>query len=164
MVNIKDIELNLPEEKEVQGIKVKQYLPMEDKMALIGNIVNNSVDDNNFYNPTRLHIYYVMGILNTYTDLDLGTETILNVYDKIVSNGLWKEINEAIPEEERNMIQDFTKRIIDNIYNYKNSAVGILESIGNNYQETKEEGKGLQEAISNPANLKLLKEIIDKLA
>ena len=45
-----------------QKIEVKQYLPVEEKLNLISDILNQSVDTNNFYNPCRLHIYQLVNI------------------------------------------------------------------------------------------------------
>jgi hypothetical protein len=43
-----------------QEFEVKQYLPIGNKLDLISNIVNNSIDDNNFANPARIEIYTVI--------------------------------------------------------------------------------------------------------
>ena len=48
---VKEIEWN------DQKIEVKQYLPIEEKINLVGKILNESVDDNGYYNPIRLNIY-----------------------------------------------------------------------------------------------------------
>ena len=37
-------------------IEVKEYLPIEEKLNLISRIVNQSVDDNGFYNPIKIKI------------------------------------------------------------------------------------------------------------
>jgi hypothetical protein len=34
--------------------EVKYYLPVEEKLELISNIINQSIDDNGYYNPIRL--------------------------------------------------------------------------------------------------------------
>ena len=49
-----------------QTFNVRSWIPMEDKLALIGNIINASIDDNTFYNPARLHIFYVMNMENCF--------------------------------------------------------------------------------------------------
>ena len=46
-----------------QTIEVKQYLPVEEKLNMITDIINSSVDENSFYNPGRLHIYQVVNII-----------------------------------------------------------------------------------------------------
>jgi hypothetical protein len=34
-----------------QIIEVKQYLPVNEKLTLISNVINQSIDENNFNNP-----------------------------------------------------------------------------------------------------------------
>jgi hypothetical protein len=34
--------------------EVKYYLPIEEKLTMISNIINQSIDDNGYYNPMRL--------------------------------------------------------------------------------------------------------------
>ena len=35
-------------------IEVKQYLPINEKLELIGRVLNQAADDNNFSNPIKL--------------------------------------------------------------------------------------------------------------
>ena len=39
-----------------QKIEVKQYLPIEDKLNLITAIIQNSIDDNGYYNPAKIYV------------------------------------------------------------------------------------------------------------
>ena len=40
-----------------QIIEVKQYLPSNEKLEVCSKIINESVDDQNFYNPGRVAIF-----------------------------------------------------------------------------------------------------------
>ena len=51
--------------------------------------------------------------------------------------------------------------LIDNIYKYKDSIVGILDTIKEDYGNLNFDLKELQDNISNPDNLSLLKQILD---
>jgi hypothetical protein len=52
-----------------QDIEVKQYLPVNDKFEVIGNIINRSADDNNFANPLKVEIFTALEIISTYTNI-----------------------------------------------------------------------------------------------
>jgi len=55
-----------------------------------------------------------------------------NIYDLFISNGLWQEIYEEISNE-----YDFVKKsvwaMIDEVYKYRNSVLGILDVVNQDY-------------------------------
>ena len=51
----------------------------------------------------------------------------------------------------------------ENIYDYKNSILGILETVARDYDNLNLDALQLQEAIGNPDNIALLREVLDKL-
>ena len=76
---------------------------------------------------------------------------------------LGDKILEAIPAEEYNFISQTTWQIIEGIYRYNSSAMGIIESIVNDYSSLDFDATEIQEKIGDPNNLKLLKQILSKL-
>ena len=55
-------------------IYIKQYLPIDDKAALIERVLNNSADDTGDFSPVRLKVYFALEIISTYTNINI-TET-----------------------------------------------------------------------------------------
>lgn len=168
MLKIKSVKWETPSTKTIVNegspdIIVKQYLPIEQKMALIGNIVNNSADDNNYYNPIRLDMYTVIGIVGLYTDIDLEDTTISQVYDILMESGLWENILDTIPASEIEYIKTNTRKVLDNIYAYKNSIYGVIEGFNNSADNLKLDSEEIQKNLSDPENLKLVKEILTKM-
>ena len=52
--------------------EVKHYLPIKDKLELVSNIINQSLDTNGFYNPMRIRLYTVLEVVYAYKcDLDI---------------------------------------------------------------------------------------------
>ena len=49
--DIKNVEFN------EQIIEVKQYLPVNEKLELISNVINLAHDENNFSNPVKVSIF-----------------------------------------------------------------------------------------------------------
>lgn len=168
MLRIKSVKWETPSTKTIinegsPDIIVKQYLPVEQKMALIGNIVNNSADDNNYYNPIRLDMYTVIGIIGLYTDIDLEDTTIAQAYDILMESGLWEDILDTIPASEIEYIKINTRKILENIYAYKNSIYGVIEGFNNSADNIKLDSEEIQKNLSDPENLKLVKEILTKM-
>ena len=65
-----------------QDIEVKQYLPVNEKLELIGNVINLSHDDNNFANPVKVSIFTTLEIMYAYTNINF-TDKIFQVYEQI---------------------------------------------------------------------------------
>ena len=146
-----------------QTFNVRSWIPMEDKLALIGNIINASIDDNTFYNPARLHIFYVMNMVKEYTDIDFKEMNIMYAYDLLDVSGLWDIIEKYIDENEINFIKQNIKETITNIYAYKNSVLGMIDAMNQKSEDLKGDGEALQKVIGDPENLTLVKQILDNL-
>ena len=163
--NVKTIEW-LSGDKEITTIEVKQYLPIEEKLVVISNIINNSIDDNDFYNPVRLEIFTTLEILYAYTNLNITSkmkEDPFKLYDVVLSSGLYDKILEVMPTEEFDRIDVSAHATIRNIYNYKNSAMGILSAITTDYAGLSLDADAIKSKIGNPEDLALLREVLTKL-
>ena len=163
--NVKTIEW-LSGDKEITTIEVKQYLPIEEKLVLISNIINDTIDDNDFYNPVRLEIFTTLEILYAYTNLNITSkmkEDPFKLYDVVLSSGLYDKVLEAMPTDEFDRIDVSAHATIRNIYNYKNSAAGILNNLATDYSNLDFDATELQKKMADPENLALLRDIMGKL-
>ena len=61
---IKTIEFN------EQIIEIKQYLPVNDKLELISNVINLAHDENNFSNPVKVSVFTTLEIMYAYTNIN----------------------------------------------------------------------------------------------
>ena len=150
-----------------QVIEIKEYLPIEDKIGVIERIVNLSLDDNNFANPARIMINTVLEIMFAYTNInftDKQKEDKLGLYDLLVSSGLWEAIKEKLTEfNELSIIQITVREVITEIYKYKNSVLGILQAVSEDYTNLDLDAEKIKEKIGNKENVEFLKEVIDKM-
>ena len=150
-----------------QIIEIKEYLPIQEKLDLIGRIVNQSLDDNNFVNPARLQIFMTLEIFYTYTNInftDKQKEDFLGLYDLLISSGLYEEILKKLYEVgEFQIINNTCQAVIDEIYKYKNSALGILQAVSADYNNLNLDADKLKEKIANKENVEFLKEVMDKM-
>ena len=149
-----------------QKIEVKDYLPMNEKLELVSTIVNNSIDDNGYYNPMRVHINIIIETILAYTNInvtDKQKEDILKLYDLFVSGGLSGQIMSTINPYEYNYIKQWFAETINSIYNYKNSVLGILDTISTDYSNLELDAAKLKENLADPEQLTLLKDVLTKL-
>ena len=143
-------------------IEVKKYLPMAEKAELVSKVINQSIDDNGYYNPLQIKVYLTLETIYAYSNISFTEkqkENILKLYDMVLSSGLFKKIIEAIPEEEWKDLQNTVHNIISNIYEYKNSAMGILEAISEDYSNLNLDATALTNTLLNPESLTTLKEL-----
>ena len=146
--------------------EVKYYLPIKDKLEMISNIINQSIDDNGYYNPIRVQIFTVLEVTYFYTNLSFTAkqkEDPFKLYDLLVSSGIFKDIIKCINEDDWIEIQEATISAMDNIYKQKNSALGILEAVTDDYSNLSLDAKDIHQELSDPNTLGLLKDIITKL-
>lgn len=143
--------------------EVKHYLPFVDKLKLVSTIINQSADDNGFYNPMKVKLYMTLEVVYAYTNLsftDKMKEDPFKLYDILVSTGIFKDIVDVIRENDWKEIQENVWSTIENVYKYKNSAMGILDAISTDYSELNFDLNSIQDRLANPENLELLKEIL----
>ena len=158
--DIKNIEFN------EQIIEVKQYLPINEKLELISSVINSAADENNFSNPVKENVFLTLEILYHYTNInftDKQKEDPVKLYDLVVSSGLVNKVTDLIPEEELDEVINGVAQSIKAIYTYKNSVLGILESISQDYSDLNLDATEIQQKLADPDNMALLKQILTKL-
>ena len=149
-----------------QKIEIKQYLSINEKLDLISRIINMSVDEHVFYNPCKIEIFELIEIILTYSNInvtDKQFEDILKLYDLFISSGFAQNIKNEIPEDELKYIHDSVKATIDEIYRYRDSAMGVMEQIVQDYKDVDLDAKKITEQLSNSENLSLIKDVVTKL-
>lgn len=144
-------------------IEVLEYLPMIKRLQMVSNIVNYSADNNGYYNPMKVEIYAVIEAISAYTNItftDKQKEDPSKLYDLLVSSGLFEKVNYVIDFDS---ILGWVNEIIHSVYEYKNSIMGILDTINTDYSNLDLDARTIAENLSDPENLTLVKDIISKL-
>ena len=158
--DIKTVEFN------EQIIEVKQYLPVNEKLELISNVINWSHDENNFANPVKVSIFTALEIMYAYTNInftDKQKEDPAKLYDMLISSGLIAEVINAIPEAEYHEILCGVSDSISAVYTYSNSVLGILDTISSDYSNLNFDATEIQKKLADPDNMALLKGVLAKL-
>lgn len=150
-----------------QSIEVKQYLPINQKLEVISNVINLAHDgQNNYSNPVRVDVYTALEVLDAYTNInftDKQREDPTKIYDMFQGNGLLSQIIKSIPEEEYMSLINGIYRSIDAIYTYHNSVLGILDAVSTDYENIDLDINKIREAVSDPNSIGLLRNVLDKL-
>lgn len=157
---VKTVEIN------GQTIEVKQYLPINDKLELIAKVLNQSADDNNFANPIKLDVFTSLEIIFAYTNISFTEkqkEDLVKLYDLLESNNIFNTIIAEIPQVEYSAIVNGVEECADAVYTYKNSVLGLLDSISQDYSTLDFNAAEIQKKLGDPENMALLKDVLAKL-
>lgn len=146
--------------------EIKQYLPLKEKIALVERVINQSVDDNGFYNPMRVKLWMCLETVYAYTNLSFTPkqkEDPFKLYDLLVSTGIFKEIVDNIRERDWKEIKECTWATIESIYKYRNSVMGILENISADYSGLSLEASEIQKKLAEGDGINFLQEVMAKM-
>lgn len=173
MAKISFTKLGLKKNEEIKSIKineqtieVKQFLPFQDKINMYAEILNNCQDDNNFLNEAKFNLWLDLEIIFNYTNISFTENQKINyvkTYDLLKGNGVIAAVTGAMSETELSDIKYEAYSIAKNVYDYRNSAYGILDAMKTDYTDLDFDAQKIQNEIADPENLKLLKETLSKL-
>ena len=110
---------------------VKQYLPAEDKNALL-EIAMQTADQGTILNTFALDAIFHTYLVFKYTDIEFSNEEkedIFALYDLLEENGIIEATISAIPKEEYDSLKDYLLEMVDSYLTYRNSARALVEQI-----------------------------------
>ena len=149
-----------------QEVEVIQYLPVNDKLALVERVLNLTIDDTGFLNPVRLEVYAILEIVKTYTNISITDKMIDDApktYDVLMINGILDSIIAAIPEDEYDAIFDAIEDCAEHTVKYLNSFVGMMKTVTRDYDATKMNVEEIMATLDQPDKIGLVKDILDKI-
>ena len=149
-----------------QEIEVRKYLPIEEKSALVERVIAQSLDTNNFANPMRVDVNLILELVFAYTNInftDKQKEDRFALYDLLVGSGFWTHLCDVLPGSEYDAISGGVWGTINEIYKYRDSVLGIIEAVNQDYSNLNLEAEDIQKNLADPNNLTLLKDIVTKL-
>lgn len=149
-----------------QTIDVVQYLPLEKKLEVLTEIINNSGDDKGFYNRAKIEFNIILEIVFNYTNITFTEKQKadrMKLYDALVGSGFWGYVKQVLPEDEWDWYNRMTYFTIDKIYEYRNSVYGILDAMKSDYDNLDLDATKIRDELANEENLTLLKDVVTKL-
>lgn len=136
MVNLKDLKshvINNPTiDVEINGatVKVKTYVPIEEKYGLIEMAVKNSVDYyKRIVDKLKLEVLFSYLVVKVYTDIELNMDNVNEEYDMLESNGIIDAIFKHIPKAELDFLVEHVESAVVQEEKYLNSLFGILDAV-----------------------------------
>lgn len=149
------------------AIEVKQYLPINDKFDLIARVIEGiSTDQNGFKNPVKIEVIASLEIIMAYSNLSFTEkqkEDIGKLYDLLEENDVINQIISVIPQDEYEFLINGIQETIDAIYVYRNSVLGILDSVSQDYTNLNLDAESIQTKIADKENIAFLKDVLTKL-
>lgn len=149
-----------------ETIEVEQYLPLNDKITLIENVIELAGDEVGFFNIVKLEAYYRIYMIKNYTNItftEKQMEDITKLYDLIELNGVWEAVEGMIPEKERTYIWNNILELAQRITDYNNSVLGVLKTIQSSSVATEDNIMNLINQLQENENFKLVKELAPSL-
>ena len=160
--SVKQVKLN-----DEVTIEVKQYLPVQEKLALIGSVIMQAHEqDENYSNPVKVDVFRELETVYAYTNIsftDKQKEDPAKLYDLLVCSGVLKAIKDNIPADEINDIVFGIEDSVEAVYKYQNSVLGVLDTIKSDYKNMDLDISKLRENIADPELLDLINGIVSNL-
>ena len=174
MAKVNFLKLGLAKEDKVatfdwngQTIEVKQYLPIQEKMNLITDVINQCQDENNFINEAKMSLFMDLEIIYRYTNINFTEkqkEDPTKLYDLFTTSGLFKDVFTVLPQEEYKTIAVWLSKTAQHVYEYRNSVYAILDALKTDYNNLNFDADEIKNKLSeNKEGLGLLKDVLTKL-
>ena len=130
-------DMNVTPKEEVKTVQigdnikfnVKQYLPTEDKNAIL-EIAMQTADQGTILNTFALDAIFHTYLVFKYTDIDFSIEekeNLFELYDLLESNGIIDAMVAAIPKEEYESLTQYLNEMVESYLTYRNSARALVE-------------------------------------
>lgn len=151
---------------EGQDIIIEQYLPVNEKLALVERVLNMTIDDTGFFNPVRMEVFMSLEMVKTYTNISITDKMMENAtktYDLLVMNNILDQVIDAIPDEEFETVFETIEECAHHAVNYLNSFQGMMKTITENYDATKINVEEIMATLDQPDKVGLVKDILDKI-
>ena len=150
-----------------QTIEVKEYIPIKQKMEMAQSVIQQVIVNNNTYmDEFAFRVFMDLEIVFNYTNIsftDKQKEDLYKLYDLFVSSGFIKELRQQINCDQLDELELYTYETLHNYFNYRNSVYGIMDTMNQDYSNLKLDIDDLQDKISNPESLGMVKDILTKM-
>ncbi len=135
-------------------------------MDLITEVLNLAADENRFYNPGKVDMYFHLKVIEYYTNLsitDKQKENVVKLYDDFISSGFYHAVFESIPEDDVGYLYLLLKETIEQFYKYQNSVYGILDALNTDYKNLDLDIQKIVSDLNQGNGIESLNEIVSKL-
>lgn len=159
---VDDITIDINGEKVI----VKQYLPVDEKVALVERVLNASIDETNYFSNAKLKVYSKIEILKAYTNInftDKQLEEIPKLYDLLEINNIFDTIINNIPVKEYENIINMINDDADRLSKHLNSFVGMMKTISTEEFKSSTDIDDMIHNLQEIANNSTLQQVVEKI-
>lgn len=113
-------------------IKIKQYLPISEKLDIVEIALQESKEQDGLYNEAKLDVFFNLNIVYSYTDLIFTQQEYQNpleLYDILQSNNIFELVINEIDDTEYNSLLSYLNEVKNSMITYKYSAAGLIQTI-----------------------------------
>lgn len=149
-----------------QPIEIVQYLPVQEKMEMLENILGRTIDETGFFNPTKLEVFFTLYVIKTYTNISITDKMIEEApktYDLLELNGIIDAVINAIPEDEYKEILNTTEETSKHIAAHLTSFATMLSNILEDYKSAQMDVDAMSRTLSDPNSMGLVREVLTKM-
>lgn len=149
-----------------QTVTVEQYLPINDKLAIVEKVLAQTIDDTGFLNPVRLQVYTELEILRAYTNISITDKMMADAaktYDLLRLNGILDNVIKSIPVEEYDTVFDAIDDSANHTVKYLTSFLGMIKTVQDNYNTSEMNVENLMQTLGDPNQIGLVKDILEKI-
>ena len=94
---------------------------------------------------------------------DTQKKDLNKVYDGFCGSGFMWAFRAHMSDKEWGYIENSVWEVLDNIIKYKSSAIGILDTVSQDYSNLDLDAIKIQQELNDPNNMGLLRNVLDKL-
>ena len=149
-----------------ENLEVKRYLPIQQKLEMISNVIEMAHDvESNYANPVKTKVLLDLEVMYNYTNINFTEkqkEDPAKLYDLLESSGILRQVKNMLGDEYYNLVQDLADSQ-KAIYDYRNSVLGILDTVKTDYSDLDLEATEIQQKLADPENMAFLKDVLTKL-
>ena len=164
---ISDISFNYPQEKEIleaDNLRVKTYLPLEQKLNLIQRVMNMCAGNGTFCNPVQVNVITDLEIVMTYSNIEINqevlSEDVYKVYDYLKISGIMDSVLTNVNENELNYIRSACWETSEKLTQFNNSVAGMLSRMSESAELNNLKLDEMLEKIKDPS----VKEFLEKFS
>ena len=144
-------------------IEVKQYLPIQEKLFIMEEVISASMSQYNYANPVQVEVYTHLCTLKYYTNIkftDKQWGDPAKLYDLVRSSGLLEKVHEQLPVGEFNELMEGIDKSVKAFYAYRTSILGILDAVKSDYSGLNTEISQIVSQIKDPEALNQLNSLM----
>ena len=150
-----------------ENITIKQYLPMNEVINFLMELMNYTFDNDGFISPVRYEVYSKVLLLKYFTNINITDTMISNIektYDSLYVNNIFDNVLSNIPEKYFTLLTTLMETTVKKIQEYNTSFIGWIRQSANDQAATELNLENTLNELKNSDNFDTLKNVMEQLS